>query len=135
MQASDYPLSLLPERLAVCRLPAEANLPDWARFGALWAAIRTRDELSIVCEERFAPPETRAERGWRAFRVEGQLEFSLVGILASITSVLADAGVSTYAISTYDTDYILVKETTLERALEALQNGGYLILTTDGPEG
>jgi len=95
----DLPLILLPERLAVCRLPAEAPFPDWARPGDLLSFTRTRDELSVVCAERFVPPEMRAERGWRALQVQGVLDFALVGVLASICVPLARAGVSIFALS------------------------------------
>jgi hypothetical protein len=127
MQASDQPLYLLAGSLGVARLSPDAELPDWARDGVLWAVIRTRDELSIVCEERFIPPEVRAERGWRAFQVEGPLDFSLLGVLAAIAGILAEAGVSIFVLSTFDTDTILVKEIALERALTALRGAGYLI--------
>lgn len=125
---TDIPLVVLPDRLAVCRLAAETPFPDWARPGDLLALIRTRDELSVVCSERFVPPEVNAERGWRALQVQGPLDFSLVGVLAGIAEPLAKAGVSIFALSTYETDYVLVKESTLERALEALHQAGFLVL-------
>lgn len=124
----DLPLILLQERLAVCRLSPEAPLPDWARPGGLLAFVRTEDELSIVCPERYVPPEVKSERGWRAFQVQGPLDFSLVGVLAAITAPLAQAGVSVFAISTFDTDYILVKDDALPRAQEALQQAGFLVM-------
>jgi len=117
-------MSLLSSRLAVCRLPADTGLPDWARPGSLLAFVQTRQETSLVCEERYAPPEVKAERGWRALMVQGPLDFSLVGVLVSIAAPLAQAGVSLFAISTFDTDYILVKENVLERALHALEGAG-----------
>lgn len=120
----NIPLSVLRVRLAVCRLPAEAAWPDWAMEGTLLALVRTPQEVSIVCEERYVPPEVKAERGWRALRVEGPLDFSLVGILASITAPLAAAGVSIFALSTFDTDYVLVKETSLEKTRQALELAG-----------
>jgi hypothetical protein len=129
----EFPLILLPTRLAVCRLPARAGFPDWARVddipdGYLLALVRTQDELSIVCEERLAPPEVKAERGWRAFQVQGQLDFSLTGVLVSIAGPLAQSGVSIFAISTFDTDYILVKENNLGRAISALEQAGFLVI-------
>lgn len=125
---NDLPLMILPERLAVCRLPVDSPYPDWARPSDLLALIQTRDELSVVCAERLVPPDVRAERGWRAFQVQGPLEFTLVGVLASIAVPLARAGVSIYALSTFDTDYILVKEEALERAVHALSQAGFLVL-------
>ncbi len=124
----DLPLVILPERLAICRLAVEAPFPDWARPGDLLAFIRSRDELTVVCVERPVPPEVIAERGWRALQVQGPLDFALVGVLAAITAPLAKAGVSVFAISTYNTDYILVKEEALERAIQALGQAGFLVL-------
>jgi uncharacterized protein len=125
---NDLPLLVLSDRLAVCRLAADAPFPEWARPGDLLALVRTRDELSVVCMERLVPPEVLAERGWRAFQVQGPLDFSLVGVLAAITVPLARAGVSIYALSTFDTDYILVKEENLDRAIQALGQSGFLVM-------
>ena len=124
----DLPLVVLPDKLAVCRLAVEAPFPDWARPGDLLAFIRSRDELTVVCVERLVPPEVIAERNWRALQVQGPLDFALVGVLAAITAPLAAAGVSVFALSTYDTDYILVKEDALERAVQALVQAGFLVL-------
>jgi uncharacterized protein len=130
---TELPLVLLPPRLAVCRLPSRAEFPDWVQTGEapdgyLLALVRTPDELTIVCEERIVPPEVKAERGWRAFQVQGPLDFSLTGVLASIAAPLAQSGVSIFAVSTFDTDYILVKENVLERALQALAQSGFLVI-------
>jgi hypothetical protein len=124
----DLPLVVLPDKLAVCRLAVEAPFPDWARPGDLLAFIRSRAELTVVCVERLVPPEVIAERAWRALQVQGPLDFALVGVLAAITAPLAAAGVSVFALSTYDTDYILVKEDALERAVQALVQAGFLVL-------
>jgi uncharacterized protein len=132
---TDLPLSSIPplivllEHFAVCRLPAESAFPEWAMPGDLLALVRTRDELSVVCAERFVPPEVKAERGWRALQVQGPLDFSMVGVLAAITLPLARAGVSIFSISTYETDYLLVKENHLERAEQALTQAGFLVLS------
>ena len=134
-QPIDYPLHILSGMYGVARLSPDAELPAWAREGELWAAIRTRDELSIVCEERYIPPEVRSERGWAALQVEGPLDFSLLGVLASLSAVLSDAGVSIYTLSTYDTDYILFKEFAMERAVAALCGAGYLVFTPLEREG
>jgi len=125
---TDTPLVILPGRLAICRLPADEPFPDWSRSGELLALVRTPDELSVVCEERLVPPEIKAERGWRAFQVQGPLDFSLVGILASIAAPLAEAGISIFALSTFETDYILVKQSSLDRAVQALNQVGFLVL-------
>jgi len=116
-------LRAYPGRLAVCRLEANDPLPAWATAPAapLVAIARTQDELSIVCPEERLPAGVRAERGWRAIGVVGPLDFGLTGIMAALSGALAAVGISLFAISTYDTDYILVKEEALDRALDALR--------------
>lgn len=115
-------LSLLPETLAVARLPAGAALPGWVDWSDPFVTVsRTRDELSVVCPEARLPAEAKAERGWRGFKVEGPLDFALTGILARLAAPLAKAGISIFAISTFDTDYLLVRTGDLEAATSVLQ--------------
>jgi hypothetical protein len=116
-------VTVLPERLAVCRLEASARVPSWALelHEAFTSITRTADELSIVCPEEAVPPEIEIEGGWRALKVPGPIAFDEIGVLAGIAAPLAAAGVSIFALSTYDTDYVLVKHGDLERALAALQ--------------
>lgn len=123
-----YTLRLLPHMLAVCRLAAQAAFPEWAQ-GELVALVRTADELSVVCAAAAVPVDVLAEPGWRALCVQGPLDFSLVGVLAELSKVLAAAEVSIFAISTYETDYLLVKEVTLAQAVLALQKAGHLVKT------
>jgi hypothetical protein len=123
-------LYLFSDRMAVCRLDAGDPLPDWARPGDLLAIIRTREELSVVCHEADVPTGITAEAGWRMLKVAGPLEFSMVGVLSSIAEPMAAAGVSIYTISTYDTDYILVKEKDLKTALGALWQAGHRVQET-----
>ena len=113
-------LSILTEELAVCRLEADAKIPAWATSGQFFAVNRTYDELSIVCEAGAVPAETTQETPWRAIKVEGPLDFSLTGILSKLSGTLADEGISLFAISTFDTDYILVKADQLKAAKTAL---------------
>lgn len=122
-----FSLDLLPERLAVCRLGPAAPVPAWAWRGALCAVTRTAQELSVVCEERSVPEAVQAARGWRALRVEGPLSFEQVGVLAALLAPLAEAGVSVFALSTYDTDYVLVRERDLARAVAALRSAGHTV--------
>jgi hypothetical protein len=128
-------LTPLPERLAVCRLPADAPLPAWAMTGPWSSITRTADELSIVCREREAPGDVIAERGWRALKVAGPLDFGLTGVLAALAGPLAEAGVSLFAVSTYDTDYVLVKADRLAEAVRALIAAGHRVNgSTNGNE-
>ena len=118
-------LAILPESLAVSRLGASAPAPDWAGSGPLQSVTRTGEELSVVCLADAVPRNVAAERGWRAIRITGTLDFSLTGVLASLTAPLAEAGVSIFALSTHDTDYVLVKAEALDRAVEALTAAGH----------
>ena len=117
-------ISILPERLAVCRLSPDAALDHAALSGNLWSITRTADELSLVLPEENVQPGWLSEGGWRALKVLGPLDFSLVGILSQLSGTLAAAGVSLFALSTYDTDYILVKETDLATSVRALKSIG-----------
>jgi len=123
-----FTLSLLPDVLAVCRLPAGAALPDWAAGGNLLVFVWTEESLSLVCPAAGVPEDAQAERGWRALKVQGPLDFSLVGVLAELAGVLADAGVSIFAVSSFETDYVLVKESWLEGALHALRRVGHRVV-------
>ena len=119
-------LSLMPGEFAVCRLPAGAPLPAWAGSSSqFYALIRTPDELSVVCAEQDVPDTIQAETGWSLLQVHGPLDFSLVGVLASLALPLAQTGVSIFALSTYETDYLLVRKADLSRAVQALVQAGH----------
>ncbi len=113
-------LSILPLSLGICRLERSLPAPSWAVESEFFSITRTDDELSIVCPECNIPANIKCEKNWRAFKVEGPLDFSLTGVLSSLASPLAEAGVSIFAISTFDTDYILVKKEKFEKATEIL---------------
>ncbi len=116
---------LLRQHMAICRLGPDEKNPVWAQKGDFTAWVRTPDELSVVCDERSVPDHIKVEKGWRIFMVQGPLEFTQIGVLAGISKPLADAGVSIFVISTFDTDYILVKDNSLRIAITALQKSGY----------
>lgn len=122
-------LSLHKERFAVCRLAPGDEVPAWAGGGEFTSVTRTRDELSVVCAERAMPEGIRCEGGWRVFEIEGPLDFGLTGVLASVAGPLAAAGVSIFAVSTFDTDYVLVREETVERSIAALGAAGHRVST------
>ena len=124
------PLVLLPDTLAICRLGADASIPSWATEPGSFVTIsRTRDELSITTVEANVPSDIRCERDYRIFKVQGPLPLNLVGILASIADPLADAGLSIFAISTFDTDYVMVKAAALDSAVAVLTRAGHTIET------
>jgi uncharacterized protein len=122
-------LTIQPETLVICRLAADTEIPGWATAGRFFSATRTADELSIVCPQECLPDgvqhSIQLNSGWRCLKVEGPLDFALTGILASLAVPLAQAGISIFAISTYDTDYLLVKD--LDGAAAALTAQGHRI--------
>ncbi|HEX3269540.1 MAG TPA: ACT domain-containing protein [Ktedonobacterales bacterium] len=127
-------LVLLPDLFAVCRLDSTAPLPAWAIAGtsALISVTRTASELSIVCTQENVPEENvRSERDWRCLMVEGPLDFSLTGVLSALLAPLADAGVSIFALSTFDTDYLLVRAAQLDLAIESLTAAGHLVAAAE----
>lgn len=113
------------EIFGICRLKPDSIIPEWINTKCFYSITRTLDELSIVCDENQVPAEIECQRGWKALRVEGTLDFSLVGILSNISSILANSKVSIFAISTFDTDYILVKEKDLQKSIKSLIEEGY----------
>ena len=122
-------LRLLPGRYAVCRLPPDAPLPAWVfvEHAAFWSVSRTPEELSVVCDEDALPPSVSgAETGWRALQLEGPIPFHETGVLAELTAPLAQAGIPIFALSTHDTDIVMVKDRDLARALEALRPGHWI---------
>lgn len=121
-------ITVLDEELAVCRLPAGDPLPTWMA-GPFVSVTRTINELTVVCATVSVPDLVTADKGWRGLRVEGPLPFSLVGVLAALSATLAASEISVFVISTYDTDYILVKDVDLVRAVVSLEAAGHDIGT------
>ena len=121
-------MKLLKEKYGVCRLDKTELIPEWAQNSDFFSITRTSDELSIVCTEDNIPNGIKCEKDWRILKIEGPLDFSLIGIFASISTILAQKGISIFAISTYDTDYILVKNKDIDNAIESLINERYEII-------
>lgn len=117
-------LQRIDGEFAVCRLHSDDAIPEWTR-GTFVSISRTPHELSIVCESRFVPEEAQAERGWGCVSVVGPIPFEVTGVAAKLCSPLADAGIPLFLVSTYDTDYLLVKEALLDRALRVLASAGW----------
>ena len=120
-------LTVLGERLSICRLDAGEEVPAWATGAPFFSVTRTRDELSVVCPEDVVPEDISRERDWRALKLEGPFDLSMVGILASVASPLAEAGASIFAVSTFDTDYLLVREEQLDLAVDTLRAIGHRV--------
>ncbi len=121
-------LRVLDETFAIARLAADAAVPVWVGGRDLIAVVRTRNELSIMCQDAAVPANvTEVERGFKAFAVVGTLDFKLIGVIAHLAQPLADAGIPIFGISTYDTDHILVREASLADAAAALIAAGHTI--------
>mgnify|MGYP001817344642 CR=1 FL=1 len=115
-----------PERYAICRLPGDAPLPAWPA-GPLLATIRLPDELTVVCVEESVPVTVESSPGWSVFAVAGPLAHDLVGILAGLAGTLRNADIPIFAISTFDTDLILVPEERRDDAAAALRDAGHVV--------
>lgn len=127
MVTAKLTLSVLPDVFAVCRLDPTLPIPAWSLQSFL-SITRTEEELSIVCPQANVPTDAQIsnfEGDWRCLKVNGPLDFALTGILAAIAVPLAEAGISIFAISTYDTDYILVRQPDLDRAIQTLLQAGH----------
>ena len=121
-------LSILKGVFAIVQIQPGSKIPQQVGDDGLFAFLSTPDEVSIVCEERIVPKDGKFSAGWKTLMVQGPLDFSLVGILADISSVLAKAEISIFALSTYNTDYILLKQSHLDKAVKALNRAGYEIV-------
>ena len=125
-------LDILPLRLAVCRLGTNDPVPPRPSEAVFWSVTHTSAETSLVIPEEHVDPAWRTEPGWRCLRVRGPLPFEMVGVLHALSAPLAQAGISLFALSTYDTDYVLVRKRDLARACEALITAGHSV--SEGPE-
>ena len=120
-------LHTLDELYAIVRLDPDADLPDWLQSGYFWSATRSESELSVVCREEDVPTDASAERGWCALELAGPLDFSLTGVVAALVTPLAEAEVPIFVISTFETDYLFVRERDLERSVDALAEAGHSV--------
>jgi hypothetical protein len=124
-------LIMLPGRFAIARMDPTSPIPPWVWGGDFTSVSRSPSELSLVCAESVVPAEHEADRGWRAFVVAGPMDLSIVGVLASITQPLAAARVALFAVSTFETDYILVREDQAEKAMIALRDFGHEVVLSE----
>jgi uncharacterized protein len=118
-------LFVLDDLYAVVRCDPDTALPAWATGGHFWSATRSDSELSLVCRQDDVPADASAERGWCALEIAGPLDFSLTGVVAALVNPLADAGVPIFVLSTFETDYLLVRERDLPRSVDALTAAGH----------
>lgn len=132
MNQRSLTLELLHETFAVAQLDGDSEVPAWAQGGPLVSVTRTRSELSMVCAEAYVPADVKAQRGFRCLRVLGPLDFAEVGVLESLAHPLANAGLSIFAVSTYNTDYLLLAKVDLEAGLSALVAAGHAVRPANG---
>ena len=130
------PLTVLRDLYAVCRLNRDDQVPPWAAASTdgLSSISRTGEELSIIVVDSLAPRNVRCERGWRVFKVRGPLPLNLIGIIAGLSGTMANAGISIFALSTFETDYVMVKQVDLERAERAFRRAEYPIVDPHPPD-
>ncbi len=122
-----FELTLLSERFAISRLDASSPIPPWATQGPFFSVTRTGDELSVVTELSRVPPGVQSQPGWRILKVHGPFVLTEIGVLAALATPLAEAKISLFAVSTFDTDYLLVSSETLLAAIAALEQAGHTI--------
>ena len=112
-------------RFAVCRLAPGDPIPTWLPPDGWWSVTQTSAELSVVCDESLVPQDVKHQAGWQRIELAGPFDFALTGILASILNPLAEARVPIFALSTFDTDWVLIPGEHLEKAKQALIGAGH----------
>ena len=127
MKQRQLQLSLLKDKYGICTLPNTAPIPDWALTQSLASITRTEKELTIVCRLEILPSQYQSDLKWRCFKIDGSFDLNQIGVISSISSPLADIGISIYVISTYDTDYFLIQEQNLEKTISVLSSSGHYI--------
>lgn len=128
MTAPILTMNLFKEKFAVCRLGKNDAIPQWSKNDIFYSVTKTMDELSIVCLENDVPHNVKHENNWRILKIQGPLDFSLIGIIAKISSILAEEKISIFALSTFDTDYILLKDNNVKNAVNILNKNNYKII-------
>jgi len=122
---TELKLELLDDTFAIHRLGAFTRIPEEVFDEAFFSIVKTEEELSVVCRNSLSLNSERCHQGWSCIKVSGPLDLNATGILAKLSKVLADAHISIFSISTYDTDYILVKADKATEAVAALKDAGY----------
>jgi hypothetical protein len=122
-----FELSLFAETFTICHLAADAAVPEWATQGQFFSITRTSEELSIIAASDLVPERLRTELSWRVMKIHGPFDLSEVGVLAALAQPLGAAGVSIFAVSTFDTDYLLVQCRQLREAISGLRNASHTV--------
>ena len=127
MQKRQLKLSLLEDFFGICVFENNAPIPDWVVAASFCSITRTEKELTVVCPQNIIPADIEHERDWRCFRIDGSFDLNQIGVISSLAAPLAQAGISIFVVSSYDTDYILVKEEKVEQAIAVLSGDGHSI--------
>lgn len=123
-------LIILNETYAICRFKADSDFPDWISDSEFYSLTKTKDELSLVCQQNDSLSQAiEINKDWRIIKVSGPLDFSLTGIIAEISGILAENKIPVFTISTYQTDYFLVKGQDINKAIDSLKYSGYDIIS------
>jgi hypothetical protein len=120
-------LTSLQGSFSICQLDPKSEIPAWASKGVFFSITHTSYELSIICEQKFIPENTKCEPNWHVLMIEGPFNFGEIGILDSITKHLAQASISLLAVSTFDTDFVLIKSSQFNEAIKILRSAGHRI--------
>lgn len=124
-------LQLTPVFLGIARLSSTDAVPEWALVSKFFSITKTDDELSVVCDQSLVPLGVKFEGGWRCMKVKGPLDFGLTGVLSSLAAPLSEAKISIFAISTFDTDYLLMRNDSVTRAIDVLKEAGHTFIEVD----
>jgi hypothetical protein len=120
-----FVMSVLKDDYIICRLDAFEGIPEWIKDSPFYSITQTSEELSVVCEKNTAQQKLTCEEDWKCMRIHGPLGFSETGIISTLTSMLAQNDISVFVISTYETDYILLKKMNLAKAAKILTDAGH----------
>ena len=127
MQKRQLKLSLLEDFFGICVFESNASISEWAGTASFCSITRTEKKLTVVCPQNIIPADIEHERDWRCFRIDGSFDLNQIGVISSLAAPLAQAGISIFVVSSYDTDYILVKEEKVEQAIAVLSGDGHSI--------
>jgi len=127
MESESLHLEIEPFQVGLFKLPPSSQIPQWVFESSFYSITKTLEELSILCTDSVIPREIIAERNWSCFRLMGSIDFSTTGVLASLADPLARAGISIFSVSTFETDYLLVRKDKLQDAIACLEQAGHVI--------
>ena len=135
MRKRQLQLSLLGEIYGICVFESDTEIPEWAAAVSFCSITRTQEELTIVCPQNTIPSGCEYDAGWRCFRIDGSFDLNQIGVISSLAAPLAQASISIFVVSSYDTDYILVKKEKVNQAIAVLTDSGHLVARAENVHG